>query len=229
MMELRLLKLQLIYHNYSPKILLVKIFILATAMASIPCFNFVYTVDQRDNLYTVQASNLRMNATEIQSAIEELLKGGEWLNYGDRALALGRNSAKTVMVMRKLGFPDAIGVDKKPCSLVKRGDIYALPFKRRSFDFVLSTAFIDGVSIPAKMVIEMERVLKPGGHGVVLRRMYGHFPVMKAAAPVASYLKGSDIVGVRAVNCTIMVIFRKRVFRDFNVEKVSDAAQIVYN
>ncbi|KAF9609708.1 hypothetical protein IFM89_018156 [Coptis chinensis] len=119
------------------------------------------------------------------------------------------------MVMRKLGFRDTVGVNSKPCSsLVKRGDIYALPLKEDSFDFVFSTAMIDGVKVPARMVLEMERVLKEGRVGVVLRRVAGNVvparDVMKAAAPVSSYLKFSDVVDVRTVNCTVMVIFKKR-------------------
>ncbi|PIA52677.1 hypothetical protein AQUCO_01000503v1 [Aquilegia coerulea] len=152
---------------------------------------------------------------ELDSAFTNLLTGN-WLNhYYKAALIVGKDSIKAVMVMRKLGFNDAIGVDRNKAyrSMVKKGSIYRLPFKENSFDFVFSMAMIDGVRIPARMVLEMERVLKPTRVGVVLRRVSGSVPtrdVMKAAAPVASYLKFSNIVDVRTVNRTVMVIFKKR-------------------
>ncbi|KAF5201580.1 peptide upstream protein [Thalictrum thalictroides] len=155
-----------------------------------------------------------MNISELHSTFTNLLDGN-WLNHHFKAaLIVGKDSIKAVMVMRKLGFREAIGVDRKPCtSMVKKGSIYGLPFKDNSFDFVFSMAMIDGVRVPARMVLEMERVLKPTRVGVVLRRVSGSVPtrdVMKAAAPVASYLKFSNIVDVRTLNRTVMVIFKKR-------------------
>ncbi|OVA07034.1 Methyltransferase type 11 [Macleaya cordata] len=211
-MELGLFKLHVIYHNFSSKTLLIRIFFLATVMALIPCLVF-YPIDGCEHSWTIQTVNLRMNVSDLNAAFRDLM-ARNWLTHGYRALSVGRDSVRAVMVMRKLGFTDAIGVDRKPCSsLVRRGNIYGLPFKENSFDFVFSTAMIDGVRVPARMVLEMERVLRPGRIGVLLRRLSGRFPasaMTKAAAPVLSYLKLSDIVDVRTINCTVMVVFRKR-------------------
>ncbi|KAL5704640.1 hypothetical protein ACHQM5_023033 [Ranunculus cassubicifolius] len=211
-MKLQLFKLQLIYHHYSPKTLFIKIFIFATIMALLPCFDLFYP--KVHNSFSFQRSNLPMNITELQTAFQDLLTQN-YLHHNYKTLTVGKNSIKAVMVLRSLGFREAVGLDRRSySSLVRAGSIYKLPFARDTFDFVFSMAMIDGVRVPAKMVLEMERVLKPTRVGVVLRRFNGPVPrkdVMKAAAPVGLYLKLSDVVGVRVVNRTVMVVFKKRV------------------
>ncbi|XP_010258649.1 PREDICTED: uncharacterized protein LOC104598325 [Nelumbo nucifera] len=211
-MALKLFKLQLIYHNFSYKSLILRIFLLSIAVAAIPCFNLVNTIDVCDSSWTIETVKLRMNVSDLEAGFGELMTAN-WLVEGNKALSIGRDSARAVMVMKRLGFADAIGVYRSCSSLFRRGGIYGLQFGDGLFDFVFSTEMIDGVRVPARLVLEMERVLRPGGVGVVMRRLSGSFPataVMKAAAPVGSFLRSSDVVGVRTINCTVMVVFKKR-------------------
>lgn len=136
------------------------------------------------------------------------------MGRSDRVLCVGRRAARAVMVFRKLGFRSSIGVDSKACSsMVMKGDPNRLPFGANSFDFVFSGA-LDAVRVPARLVMEMERVLRPGRSGAVGMFASGPVPtvsVMKAAAPVSAFLRYSEVVGVRTVNSSVMVVFRKRV------------------
>lgn len=72
-------------------------------------------------------------------------------------------------VLKEKGFADAHMVLGHPLfALMGRKHVYELPFPENSFDFV-HFGGIDLVTlVPARLVLEMERVLKPGGIGVVL-------------------------------------------------------------
>ncbi|KAJ4976195.1 hypothetical protein NE237_001301 [Protea cynaroides] len=213
-MAVELFKLQLIYHNLAfKKSSLVKLFLLAIAMASIPCFNLLIPLDGCDPSWAIETAKVRLNASDLDAAFKELMTAN-WLINGYETLSIGRDAARAVMVLNKLGFPDAMGLYKSCSSLFEhRHRRRALPFNEGSFDFVVSTEMIDGVRVPARLVLEMERVLRPSRVGVVMRRVNGNFPVtavMKAAAPVAAFLRFSEVVAVRTVNCTVVVVFKKR-------------------
>lgn len=228
------LKLQLII-NHSSKALIFKLLLLATAVATIPCFNLISEIDPingcdppwaRFRFRPLKMFGTPLNSTapenppnprkaltlDLDSVFKELIASG-WVARGDRALCVGRGAARAVMVLRKLGFRGAVGVDSRACSsLVVKGDPYRLPFAVNSFDFVYSGA-LDSVPVPARLVIEMERVLRPGKAGAVGRCVSGPLQmteVMKAAAPVSSFLRFSDVAGVRTVNSSVMVVFKKR-------------------
>lgn len=224
-MEPGLFKVQFIYQNFSWKTSFIRIFFLATLMGFIPCLNLVLNpiegCDRRLPLPMIRMKSTKvltrnqpMSVSDLNLAFRDLM-AGNWLVQGDKALSIGRGSLRTVKVMRKLGFVDAIGVARKPCSsYVRRGNIYALPFNENSFDFVFSTAFISGARVPARIVLEMARVLKQGSVGVLLTRLPGPTPattaLVKAVDPLASYLKFSDIVHVRRLNSTVIIVFKKR-------------------
>ncbi|XP_042489158.1 uncharacterized protein LOC122069253 isoform X2 [Macadamia integrifolia] len=182
-------------------------------MASIPCFNLFMPIDGCDPSWTIEATKVRLNSSDLDGAFRDLM-AANWLVDGYETLSIGRNSARAVMILRKLGFPDAMGLYRSCASLFRhRRQLRALPFHDGSFDFVFSTEMIDGVRVPARLVLEMERVLKPARVGVVMRRVSENFPmtaIMKAAAPVAAFLRFSDVVAVRTVNCTVLVVFKKR-------------------
>ncbi|MBI3951162.1 MAG: class I SAM-dependent methyltransferase [Acidobacteria bacterium] len=69
---------------------------------------------------------------------------------------------------------DYIGVD--PDSRFSRPDIVAtildLPFEAAAFDAVLATQVIEHVSQPDRMLMEINRVLKPGGHLILTAPQY---------------------------------------------------------
>lgn len=228
------LKLQLMLHH-SSKTIIFKLLLLATAVATIPCFHFISEIDPingcdppwaRFRFHPLKLFETPPNSTapekppnpkktltlDLDSLFKDMI-ASDWVARGDRILCVGRGAARAVMVLRKLGFRGAIGVDSRACSsLVVKGDPYRLPFGGNSFDFVYSGA-LDAVPVPARLVIEMERVLRPGKAGAVGRCVAGPLQtmeVMKAAAPVSSFLRFSDVAGVRTMNCSVMVVFRKR-------------------
>nr|DAD20172.1 TPA_asm: hypothetical protein HUJ06_021635 [Nelumbo nucifera] len=85
-----------------------------------------------------------------------------------KALCVGEGSDLVVSTLRELGFLDALGVERHLFfSLMRKSFTYKLEFKDNSFDFVFSRA-LDRVSVPALLVFDIERVLRPGGVGSVL-------------------------------------------------------------
>ncbi|XP_043689168.1 uncharacterized protein LOC122640104 [Telopea speciosissima] len=230
-MALELFKLQLIYYNLAfKKSGLVKLFFLAITMAAIPCLNLFIPIDGCDPSWTIEATKVRLNSTDLDAAFRDLM-AANWLIDGYETLSIGRDAARAVMVLKKLGFSDAMGIYRSCASLFRhRKRLRPLPFYEGSFDFVFSTEMIDGVRVPARLVLEMERVLKPAGVGVVMRRVSGNFPVtavMKAAAPVAAFLRFSDVVAVRTVNCTVMVVFKKRAMVGHEKHKAMEQKKVI--
>ncbi|KAL3618594.1 hypothetical protein CASFOL_037676 [Castilleja foliolosa] len=127
------------------------------------------------------------------------------LQSNARSLCIGQNSAPAVLALRHLGFFDAHGVDRHPFfSLFKRRFVYELDFEDNHFDFVYSEG-LDRLSVPALLVLEIERVLRPGGTGTILVGAHKFY----SAGP-ASFLKGSDVVHFCAVGSFTLVIFKKR-------------------
>ncbi|KAL6510905.1 hypothetical protein OROGR_022029 [Orobanche gracilis] len=129
-----------------------------------------------------------------------------------RTLCVGPKSASAVLALRHLGFFEALGVERHPYfSLFKRRFVYELDFKDNSFDFVFSDD-LDRLSVPALLVLEMERVLRPGGTGAILvggRGLYSD-RLVRSATNIASFLKSSDVVHACAVGSFTLVIFKKR-------------------
>ncbi|PIN17492.1 hypothetical protein CDL12_09838 [Handroanthus impetiginosus] len=122
------------------------------------------------------------------------------LQSNAKALCVGEKSASAVLALRHLGFFNAVGVERHPFfSLFKRRFVYELNFEDNHFDFIFSED-LDRVSFPALLVLEIERVLRPGGTGAVLVR----------ATPILSFLKTSDVVRVCGVGSFALVIFKKR-------------------
>ncbi|KZV34574.1 hypothetical protein F511_28178 [Dorcoceras hygrometricum] len=137
------------------------------------------------------------------------------LQSNDRALCVGEGSASSVSVLHELGFTDALGVNKHPFfSLFKRRFVYELNFEDGHFDFVYS-GDLDKVSVPALLVLEIERVLKPGGIGAMLvgARNFYSGGLVRSATTVVSFLKSSDVVHVCGVGSFTLVIFKKKIGR----------------
>jgi SAM-dependent methyltransferase len=89
-----------------------------------------------------------------------------YLTAGGKALGICARTGQEVVALNNLGL-DAIGVDIAPHPpLVIEGDAHDLPFEDNEFDFVFSNSF-DHSIYPAKFISEMERVLKPGGYGLL--------------------------------------------------------------
>lgn len=143
--------------------------------------------------------------------VKELM-GKNLLDSGAKALCVGEGSASSVLALRELGFSHAFGVDRHPFfSILKRRFVYELDFKDNYFDFVFSRA-LDRVSIPALLVLEIERVLRPGGTGAMLVGASNFYSggLIRSATPVSSFLRSSTVVHVCGISTFTLVIFKKR-------------------
>lgn len=152
----------------------------------------------------------------LTKAVFEALMEKNFLQSDAGVLCVGEKSASAVLALRHLGFFNAFGVDRHPSfSLLKRRFVYELNFEDNHFDFVFSED-LDRVSIPALLVLEMERVLRPGGTGAMLvppRGAYsgGGLVGSGSATPAAAtFLKSSDVVHVCGVGAFTLVVFKKR-------------------
>ncbi|KAL3829124.1 hypothetical protein ACJIZ3_017926 [Penstemon smallii] len=146
--------------------------------------------------------NENMPRTVFKGLMEKNL-----LQSNAKALCVGEgSSASGVLALRELGFFDVFGVDRHPFfSLFKRRFVYEIDFKDNHFDFVFC-GDLDKVSIPALLVMEIERVLRPGGTGAAL---VGTFK-FHSGGLVKSFLKSSDVVYSCGIGPFTVVIFKKR-------------------
>lgn len=143
--------------------------------------------------------------------VKELMEK-KLLDFGAKALCVGEGSASSVLALRELGFDHAFGVDRHPFfSILKRRFVYELDFKDNYFDFVFSRA-LDRVSVPALLVLEIERVLRPGGTGAMLvgASKFYSAGLIRSATPVSSFLRSSNVVHVCGISTFTLVIFKKR-------------------
>lgn len=154
--------------------------------------------------------NEEMNLTV--SVVRELM-GMQMLNYDGKALSVGQGSMYAVRALRDLGFSNVCGVYEHPflSSLRHRKFIDELHYDDNSVDFVMSWG-VDKVSVPALLVLEAERVLRPGGIGAMLVGISGTEPnsLIRSATPISSLLKTSSVVHVGRVNQFNLVVFKKK-------------------
>ncbi|KAL0390515.1 UNVERIFIED_CONTAM: hypothetical protein Scaly_0408600 [Sesamum calycinum] len=159
------------------------------------------------------ASDMACKESEnFTKAVFKELMAKNLLHLNARALYVGEGSSSAVLALCDLGLFDAVGVENHPFfSLLKRRFVYELSFEDNHFDFVYSED-LDRVSVPALLVLEIERVLRPGGTGAMLvgtRRFYSG-GLVRSATPVASFLKSSDVIHLCSVGSFSLVIFKKR-------------------
>ncbi|XP_057427115.1 uncharacterized protein LOC130720482 [Lotus japonicus] len=156
------------------------------------------------SLYCKRDANLTSNV------VTELM-GKQLLKYGAESLCIGEESHSSVSEMQHLGFSSVRGLQKTSLfSINKKKIVYELHYRDHFFDFVFSKD-VDKVYVPALLVLEVERVLKPGGIGALLVRggesndssSTSHIELMKSA-------KSSSIVHFGYVNEHSLVVFKKR-------------------
>ena len=105
-----------------------------------------------------------------------------------RILDAGSSSGSNLRLLRDAGYSNFVGLEisadaiamckVKGLGPIERGDICAMPFADRSFDFVLATDIIEHVDRDDLALQEMQRVLKPGGYCLVtvpaFHSLWGH-------------------------------------------------------
>ncbi|RDX69676.1 hypothetical protein CR513_51176, partial [Mucuna pruriens] len=141
------------------------------------------------------------NDTTLTSTIITELMGKRLLNYGSKSLCIGQASPVIVSAMQRLGFSSVIAVHKHPfLSPNPKNIVCHLKYNDSSFDFVFSKD-VDKVSVPTLLVLEAERILKPGGIAALL----------VASSSVSSLLRSSTVVHLgHYVNGLKLVVFKKR-------------------
>ncbi|CAM8913210.1 unnamed protein product [Rhodiola kirilowii] len=141
---------------------------------------------------------------------KELMSDG-LIDNGAKAVSVGEGSASAVAAMKELGFSDVLAVYREPIfSPSRRGYVCELELYDNSYDFVFSKA-LDRVSVPALLVLEIERILRPGGVGSMLVESRYLGGLIRSATPVSAFLKSSDVLNVRAIgNSFTLVNFKKR-------------------
>lgn len=141
------------------------------------------------------------------------LMGKQFLNCEANTLCVGEGSSMAVKAMKQLGFSTVSGVyTNRFFSLKMKNIVYELDYQDSSFDFVLSRD-LDKVSVPALLVLEVERVLKPNGIGALLvgAKSSHHNDLIRSATPVSSLLRSSSVVHVDSVDDELnLVVFKKR-------------------
>ncbi|KAL1558132.1 hypothetical protein AAHA92_08632 [Salvia divinorum] len=172
-------------------------------------------------VFVAPAAAACVESENMVRAVFEELMGKKLLQSSARALCVGEGSSSAVVALRGLGLTSAFGVDKHPFfSLFKRRFVYELGFEDGSFDFAFSRD-LDRVSVPALLVLEIERVLCPGGTGAMLvggRRLYSG-GLVRSAATVASFLKCSDVVQLCGFGSFSVVVFKKRLEKSASFEQ----------
>ncbi|KAK1398449.1 hypothetical protein POM88_008312 [Heracleum sosnowskyi] len=110
----------------------------------------------------------KRESKDLSRSVFKEFMGKKMLEIGARALCVGEGSDLNALLLQEMGLSDALGVRSHPFfSLWKKRFVYELGFEDNYFDFVFSRD-LDRVSVPALLVLEIERVLRPGGIGAML-------------------------------------------------------------
>ncbi|KEH42250.1 putative S-adenosyl-L-methionine-dependent methyltransferase [Medicago truncatula] len=146
----------------------------------------------------------------LVSSIVKELKGERLLNFEAETLCIGETSNIAVSTLKKLGFTNVI--NHRVFSFNKKNFVYSLDHHHdESFDFVLSKD-LGKVAVPALVVLEVERILKPNGIGALLLDFddNDNINMIRYASPISALLRNSSIVHVSLVNNHGLVVFKKK-------------------
>ncbi|KAI4349159.1 hypothetical protein L6164_009791 [Bauhinia variegata] len=155
--------------------------------------------------------NCKKDVNLTINAVTELM-GKQLLDRGAKSICLGEGSPMAVSAMQQLGFSEVSGVHKhRLFSLKQKNLVYELDYQDSSFDFVFSRD-LDKASVPALLLLEVERILKPGGIGALLVAATGSNSndSIRSATPVSLSLRSSSVVHANYINELNLVVFKKR-------------------
>jgi len=94
-----------------------------------------------------------------------------------KVLDIGVGTGSNLRMLREEGYRNVTGIDlnqtavrfcmAKGFTSIALGDATRLPFAERQFDVVLATDTIEHIEDDCEALLEMRRVLVPGGHAVI--------------------------------------------------------------
>ncbi|KAL2557473.1 S-adenosyl-L-methionine-dependent methyltransferase [Forsythia ovata] len=183
-----------------------------------PYFNltgFLKTTSRFAPLFGVSPVLCKESGNLTKNVFQELIEKN-LLDSNAIALCIGEGSTSAVLALQEMGFANAFGVERHPFfSYVRRRFVYELDYEDNHFDFVFSRD-LDRVSVPALLILEIERILRPGGTGAMLVGAWNFHSggLVRSATSVSSFLKSSDVVHVCGIGSFTLVIFKKR-FKNF--------------
>lgn len=132
------------------------------------------------------------NDTRLTHTLVTLLTGKRLLHFGAKTLCIGESSPVIVSTMQRLGFSTVVGLHYNKI-------VSQFHYNDSSFDFVFSKD-LHKVSVPALLVLEVERVLKSGGVAALL---------VGSSFKVSPLLRSSKVVHVAYINELNLVVFKK--------------------
>ncbi|CAN1135492.1 hypothetical protein LINPERPRIM_LOCUS15515 [Linum perenne] len=228
-MELKGFRSQAVNESVA-KHLFLRCFALALFLSTIPFLQY-WSGSESSLLDPIWGSLECEEGVNLTATVVRELTSKQLLDHTAKALCVGEGSASAVYALRELGFANASGADRHPFFLLPRQKkyIYELEFEDNSFDFVFSSGDLSKVSVPASLVLEIERILKPGGVAAALVGgsnggliIHNNNHLVRSAMPISSLLKTSDIVHVGYVNDGYtLVVFKKRFYCADYFEQVS--------
>ncbi|KAF3572360.1 hypothetical protein F2Q69_00061775 [Brassica cretica] len=155
----------------------------------------------------IESEKCKKNIDLTTQVVAEL-KGLNLLRNDAKALCIGRRSVSALLAMNLQGISDARVSHAPPVFAFKHRKFTSeLHYDDASFGFVFSMD-LETVSVPASLVYEIERVLKPGGTGAMLVGSDSN-GLVRSVSPVSSLLKNSSVVHVASLGEQVLVVFRR--------------------
>ncbi|CAN7135506.1 unnamed protein product [Brassica rapa subsp. narinosa] len=165
----------------------------------------------------IESDKCKKNIDLTTQVVAEL-KGLNLLSNDARALCIGRRSVSALLAMNLQGISDARVSHAPPVFAFKHRKFTSeLRYDDASFGFVFSMD-LETVSVPASLVYEIERVLKPGGTGAMLVGSDSN-GLVRSVSPVSSLLKNSSVVHVASLGEQVLIVFRRNGEDSFGLDQ----------
>ncbi|CAE6076111.1 unnamed protein product [Arabidopsis arenosa] len=164
-----------------------------------PVLNYLESEKCKENIY-------------LTTEVVRELAGMNLLSNDSKALCIGRRSVSAVLAMNRQGISDVSVAYMPPVFAFKHRKFTSeLHYEDASFGFVFSMD-LETVAVPASLVYEIERILKPGGTGAMLVGTTSGSDsngLVRSVSPVSSLLKNSSVVHVASLGEQVLVVFKK--------------------
>ncbi|CAA0386126.1 putative methyltransferase type 11 [Arabidopsis thaliana] len=164
-----------------------------------PVWNYLESDKCKDNI-------------SLTTQVVRELTGMNLLSNDSKALCIGRRSVSAVLAMNRQGISDVSVAYMPPVFAFKHRKFTSeLHYEDASFGFVFSMD-LESVAVPASLVYEIERILKPGGTGAMLVGTTSGSDsneLVRSVSPVSSLLKNSSVVHVASLGKQVLVVFKR--------------------